>query len=492
MKNRSSHAVSLLTLLLALLMLSASAVSCADTGTGSDDTSAQATAALTEASETSSIYDTDGYLLDKLPEKMSLGTDIALLYWSDVENPEFEITEQGGEIVEDALYTRDVRVKERLGTDIVYSSTPGNNNNNAAFTTYVQNAVKGGETLDIIAAYSMTTANISTLGLCENLLDYPVIDFSAPWWPSDLVSEATINNKLFFSSGDISTNMLYMMYTVFFSKSLIEEYGLEDPYTLVSEGRWTFEKFMEMADAVVDTAGYGTDSYIYGFNVTSDVHIDPWFYGAGLRTVSRGEGGVPVLSDSWHSEQAENAVARANAFLHSQTSTIGSPDVFLQDRSLFTMHRSVYAKNNLSGTDIDFGIAVTPKDSEEQEKYATCLAFPVSLYAICTASEHKNESATLLEALASQGYRTVTPALFEISLKTKYAKDSETGKMFDLIRETVVFDLGRLYTTAFNKRTYQIFRSAMSNATYTSYLKQYNGEAKLLKSYLDKLLSCFE
>ena len=147
MKNRSSHAVSLLTLLLALLMLSASAVSCADTGTGSDDTSAQATAALTEAPETSSIYDTDGYLLDKLPEKMSLGTDIALLYWSDVENPEFEITEQGGEIVEDALYTRDVRVKERLGTDIVYSSTPGNNNNNAAFTTYVQNAVKGGETV---------------------------------------------------------------------------------------------------------------------------------------------------------------------------------------------------------------------------------------------------------------------------------------------------------------------------------------------------------
>ena len=116
----------------------------------------------------------------------------------------------------------------------------------------------------------------------------------------------------------------------------------------------------------------------------------------------------------------------------------------------------------------------------------------MSLYAICTASEHKNESATLLEALASQGYRTVTPALFEISLKTKYAKDSETGKMFDLIRETVVFDLGRLYTTAFNKRTYQLFRNAMSSATYTSYLKQYNGEAKLLKSYLDKLLKCFE
>ncbi|MCQ2427467.1 MAG: hypothetical protein MJ137_03550 [Clostridia bacterium] len=478
---------------LALLMLAAALVACADKpGEGENTTAAQAGSESKPNETTASIYDENGYLLDKLPEKMNLGGDISLLYWSDVENTEFEVLETTGDLVENAIFKRDLNVQDRLGVTIVYSSTPGNNNNNAAYTNYVKNAINNGDTIDIFASYSMTTANIATLGLAENLLEYKSMDFTAPWWPADLINETTINNKLFFCSGDISTNLLYMMYTVFFNKSIISDFNLESPYDLVAANEWTFEKFMEMANTVCDTSNVGSSEYIYGFNTTSAVHVDPFFYGAGLRTLERGEDGTPVISDSWHSEKTESVIAGANAFLTSAASVTSTPDVFLTNRSLFTMSRAVYAKNSLANADVEFGIAVTPKYDKEQENYATCLAFPASLYGISTSSQRKEDASVVLEALASEGYRTVTPMLFEVSLKSKYAQDSETGKMFDLIRETVVFDLGRLYTTVFNKRTYQLFRNAMVAATYTSYSSLFKAESKQMDSYLKNLLKSFE
>ena len=491
-KKKMKKTAKIISLILASLMLLLAAASCAEEKKPEDTLPVADTTAETPESTADGRYDEEGYLKDSLDEKYELGGEISLLYWSDVENPEFEILESNGDLVDEALFARDSRVQDRLGVEIVYSSTPGNVNNVTNYTNYVQNAYKTGEPLDICAAYSMTIANISTLGLCSNLLEESVIDFEKPWWPDDLVNETTINGKLFFASGDISTNLLYMMYTVYFNKEIISEYKLDNPYTLIANNEWTFDKFYEMGMAVGDSVTPGADNAVYGMSLLSNVHTDPFFYGAGLRTVSKGTDGVPVLAESFGSETADRIVEAANGFLTSQATVISSsPDYFAVGKSLFTMHRSVYAKTKLVSTDLDFGIAVTPKDGKDQESYATCLAFPVSLYAISSGSERKSDAALLLEAMASEGYRTVTPQLFEVSLKVKYANDSETAQMFDLIRDTVVFDLGRLYTTALNKRTYQLFRNAMNAATYTSYQVQYNGEKKVLQKNLDKLIECF-
>jgi len=489
---KNNRIAKLTALFLAVLTIAALFAACADTTKPETTTDIAATTPAPEEETTASIYDENGYLLDKLPAKMNIGGEIAILYWEDVENVEFNVTETNGNLVDDAIYKRDANVQDRLNVTFVYSCTPGNNNNNAAFTNYVQNSINNGDTIDIIASYSMTTANICTLGLAENLLEYKTLDFDSPWWPQDLVNEATINDKLFFCSGDISTNLLYMMYTVFFNKDIVTNYKLDNPYTLVANNEWTFEKFFEMAKSVSDSGTVGTDDYIYGFNITSAIHADPFFYGAGLRTISRGEDGTPVISETWHNELAENVVHATNSFLNSPCSTITTPDRFLTNTSLFTMNRAVYAQKNLSNTDINYGIAVTPKYTSDQENYATALAFPATLYAISTSSQRKEESATVLEALCSEGYRTVTPMLYEVSMKSKYSKDSESGQMFDIIRETVVFDLGRLYTTAFNKRTYQLFRGVMTASTYVSYTTSFKVEAKQMQTYLEKLLKCFE
>ena len=65
--------------------------------------------------------------------------------------------------------------------------------------------------------------------------------------------------------------------------------------------------------------------------------------------------------------------------------------------------------------------------------------------------------------MAYQSYMQITPALFEEAMKLRYADQSDDSFMFDLIRESVVIDLGRLLTNRLDNLSYSLFRSAMNN-----------------------------
>ena len=50
--------------------------------------------------------------------------------------------------------------------------------------------------------------------------------------------------------------------------------------------------------------------------------------------------------------------------------------------------------------------------------------------------------------MASESYRKISPALYEVALKLKYSQDDVSAKMFDIAKSSVVFDLGRILSNA--------------------------------------------
>jgi hypothetical protein len=54
----------------------------------------------------------------------------------------------------------------------------------------------------------------------------------------------------------------------------------------------------------------------------------------------------------------------------------------------------------------------------------------------------------VMEALSCEKYNSVLPEYFEVALKTKYIRDSDSAKMYDLIRSTMVLDFGYTYANA--------------------------------------------
>ena len=65
-----------------------------------------------------------------------------------------------------------------------------------------------------------------------------------------------IDNKMYFTTGDISTLDNDCTYCILFNKKLIDDYKMEDPYEMVRNKTWTMDNFVSMARKVsVDLDG---------------------------------------------------------------------------------------------------------------------------------------------------------------------------------------------------------------------------------------------
>ena len=61
--------------------------------------------------------------------------------------------------------------------------------------------------------------------------------------------------------------------------------------------------------------------------------------------------------------------------------------------------------------------------------------------------EDTDSAGAVLEALASESYRTLVPEYCEVSLKVRYSQDDNVARMFDLIINSIVYDPGEIYAS---------------------------------------------
>ena len=463
--------IRILTAILAIIMLVPAAVSCANTNDPEETQGNAITTAPEAGNQQTDPTEVETQIVSDIPADLKFtGETVRILYWDDVENPEFFVDDTNGEAVNDAIYTRNERVQDQFGITLDYVGTPGNYNNQAAFINTCTNSTQSGsDAHDIFAGYSMTGATLMTKALAQDLTQYEIIEFDKPWWPSTLISKATIKDAVYFASGDISTNYLYMMYSMFFNKDMFTDLHGDHTviYDLVYDQQWTLDKLIEYSTGVFmeqnqdDQASEGDR---FGF-VTINIHFDAFYTGAGLSTVVTADDGSLVLSEDFYSQKATDLVAKVCAFIHDSGDSwkLNNSTIFKQDQALFTCDRVHLASRHLKEVDFSFGIIPVPKYDLDQEDYQTCMAFPFTTYVLSVAAPAAEAAAATLELLAYQSYLLVTPALFEESMKLRYADAGDDSLMYDIIRRTVVIDLGRLLTTQVNNYSYSVFRGAVND-----------------------------
>ena len=153
------HMKRTLAMILAALMLSTTLIACSDdAGTTTDTTATPSIADTTVPSETADpTRDENGYLLDSLPADLNFeGAEIGILNWNS-EQPEFEIEEITGDIVNDAIFTRNEQVQKRLNVKLAFTEQKGDNSNRAAFLQFAQKSYQAGEkAYDIVPTSAMT------------------------------------------------------------------------------------------------------------------------------------------------------------------------------------------------------------------------------------------------------------------------------------------------------------------------------------------------
>ena len=120
---------------------------------------------------------------------------------------------------------------------------------------------------------------------------------------------------------------------------------------------------------------------------------------------------------------------------------------FKNGNAIFHLGNFAYASHHIAGTGLEYGVVPCPMFNEEQREYFSYYGNPTSFWGVPTNADI-DDSCLLLEYLASDAFVYISPALFERALKLKYVTGEVNGlsKMFDIIREGLVFDACMPYT----------------------------------------------
>ena len=505
----------ILALICAVILLVPAFASCANTQSSEETTAAEnaQTQAPVEEVTVDNSKDKDGYLRDDLPDEIDYkGETVSILGWEDVERPEFEILEDetGIDMVKDAIYNRNLAVEDRLGVTLEWTMQKGNNKNRAAFASYVQNCYSGGTFYDIIATYSRTAAMLCVDGLLQdiNAIEDSYLNFNQPWWPECMVETCSIDDSLFFISGDISTNILHFMYAIYYNMDLLKTLNLEDPIELVDNKTWTLDKLIEMTSGLyvdLDQDGKASEGDQYGFS-SSYFHLDAFYSGSGLRLVEDDPNGILKISDDFYSEKAIALADKLGAWFNQGDSYVSArgdswdEDIpFCEGRSVFIQNRVYLADAQYSGgkgplreVDWEFGILPTPLYDQDQQEYITLLGNPITLWCVMANAKDPQMSSAVLECMASEAYRKTSPALFENNMKYRYTPDNagkgDGARMFDIIRTNINFDLGRIFSDSLSYMSEMPSDAAANRTSWATIMKQQKVALTRAMSTLNKSL----
>lgn len=489
--------IRILTAILALTLFLGAFVSCADTGEAETTTDSQATEAL-NAETVLTEEETTQYELDDLDESYDLNEVITFYIWSDHAMREY-FAEDSGDIIDNAIFTRNVRVSERLGITLEFVQEKGGLDFFKDWNMKAENDWKSDCQYDVYSGYSRAVPNLAIKGMTANLLEYEDFNVEKPWWPEALITECTVYDKLLFCSGDISTSLLWYMDAIFYNLELYNTYynGQESPMDMVDNNEWTMERLFTLTrDIIIPGSDTNAD---YGMSIY-ETDIDAFQLSAGIISLEKTEDGGLRISESWYSQLCADVCEEVGNFLASEGVYHGSDkdsrNFFFNERSMFHLDRVliVAGEDNKEGGRIDFeyGIVPVPKYNASQESYKTNIGFSFSIYAVNNASKKLEEAVLTLEAMGSENYRSVTPAVFEVALKQRYSPDAQAASMFDILRSSVSFDIGRLFSAHFSNYTSKTFRATALSENPSGFLTLAKQRTTAINRQLKTLLSAFE
>ncbi len=496
---------------LLIAVLAVFALMPADRGDRGDDPADTTTATQGNSGDGQNTPDegdeTTAPIVSNVPDELDFGQlEVTFLTWEEVSMNEFFVEDVTGDAIGDQIWERNAQVEDGLNIKLNYASASGDGNSFGQFVQTVSTDISSGACeYDIVAGYSRSAPLMALQGLATELTDMKYLDVSNPWWAPALTEECTINNKLFYCSGDISTNLLWMMTGTFFNKNLIDQQGLEDPYQLVKDNKWTLDKLIEMTSGAyndMDGGGSKDETDFFG-HVMYNINIDGYITSCGFIALEKNNSGEINISPTMTSQKTYDMLDKLGEWINSPDviykNSTGIRDVFFEERSLFITDRVFIAagKDNESQAqgkiEFVYGIVPVVKYDASQTNWYTSVGHPFTMYAISAGVVNEqllDACDATLEFMAQKSYELVTPAVFESAMKIQYAHDNDASAMYDILRENVRFDLGRLYSSQVGD-VYKIMRTEVLNNTKT-FASQYKGLSRVIEKGIETISEAYE
>ena len=453
----------------------------------------QTTAAETEAeTDRSSIK-------DSLPDDLDFkGRTFNIFYSNGYDWDSFiDVPEQTGEVVEDAVYTANQTVSERLNVNIGYKAEDKGDWSTISkiVSTYI---LAGDTTYDLFMGEQYGLVQIVSNGYFVNANELDYFDFEQPWWNQDFMENLSIGKDIrYFITGDYNLTTLNMAFVLYYNRALYEKYygDADGLYKEVFDGRWDLDMLRKIAKEAfidLDNNGKTTEADQLGFLAYLTYStVDPFMYCADIPYAVRDENGYFTIN--MNQERATTLVEKLIDIYYQEGSCCNPKEsifqTFASGNVMFLSGRFDGAENFREMSD-DFGILPHPKLDDTQNKYSGMVADCVLLCAIPVTSLNTDIAGAVIEALNAETYRYVTPAWYETALKIKYSRGSSTSEMIDLIRDSITTNFIFAYSPVL-ANVGQVMRDLVTKKS-TDYMSAVAKLEKRTETALQKLIAAFE
>ena len=482
----------------AVILTAAVFISCGETETAQNNNDGQQ-----NITQETAVNDEPGEQIDMsvTPELPDIQFDGYAFNFINTENDSvtwlltmLEAEEETGDIFPDAVYRRNRTIEERYNIVLNETLVADLGQVNSRARTVI---AAGGEEYDL---YMLNAGDALGRAQDGSLIDYksiPYVDLDKRYWDQDMVRDFSLANRLFVMSGDFNFTNYSATTVMFFNKQMHSNLQLDDPYKLVHDGKWTFEKFHEMAKTSsrdLDGNGIFNQHDQYGY-MSLNFLLYPAFIIAGDEKflVKDPDDDTPFLNVG--TERFSNVYHKILDIMHDgdllYDADLPGRDhrhqdvMFPGNQALFWTELMNWAKI-LRDMEADFGILPHPKYNETQEGYHS-VVFGASYMAVPSTTRDLMRTGIILEALCAESRKSVMPVYYESVLKTKTARDDESGAMLDIIFSGRNYEQGHLF---FGSTVFDPFNTMAraNNGDLSAYVER--NESRIVTA-IDRVLDKF-
>lgn len=363
-----------------------------------------------------------------------------------------DVEEQTGEVLDDAVFARNLAVEDRLGIVITETGL-----HYSKVMDEVKATVLASE--DAYDAMTLMAFNLMTTAQQKMLLDtaaLSAIRTDMPWWNGNAIRDMAIGPREYMMIGDINLMFYESYYAIFFNKAVAEKFQIPDPYATVDEGKWTYDVYYSTAQAAsTDVNGDGewtADADTYGVAMHSNAG-QSMILALGQSPLSRDADGYPVYDGL--SEAFIDAYRKVMTLYTDKHTTVksgtagvekvdgGYQGVFKTDRALYMME-VLGTLPELRDMESEFGIVVLPKADEGAEYVSSVYHGAIGLCVPVTVSD-ADRTGVVLENLAAESNRTVRGMYYDVVLGSKLVRDEASVASLDTILDSGRFEIGYVY-----------------------------------------------
>ena len=369
-------------------------------------------------------------------------------------------------IINEALYKRNKNLSEKYNVNISVIKA-----GTAEINTNLQAAYNAGtEYCNALYVPMKNISGIASQELLLNIYSIPFVKLEEEYMYPSRIKETSVRDTLYglYSAAALDDRF---MWCVYYNKDVYSSLGFENPYELVKNGDWTWEKFLSYSDSArADLDGNGrilrkTDRFGHAAAGNTLDFVNAVFASIGGKFFSFDENGFPYMDYYDFADSNMDLISRicskSRSLYPAENPGNEAAEAFLDGRSLFFCDSLLYCSYFANMQD-EYGILPMPKLSEEDD-YKTYVDEDVCGFAFPNTNSDTGFLGNIINGLYSSSYDTLKDCVKK-SWTRNYLRDNDSAVMFDYITKNPVYDLAYIHGTGmpeFANASYKILQSAV-------------------------------